>query len=485
MNTPDIWLGTDRSFAEYLTSLTQYQENPEKYSAKEAHLQVKLNDEEYESPAEYLADAISSRNESTGIISVDGPMSKTTDYFHLIFGGVGYDAISQSLINFANDEDIDNILMVLDTPGGDASGISELSDLVKAVGQYKPVTAYASGAAFSAGYWLATSANELRGAKMSELGSIGAIATFSSVAKALEEAGVETYVSRSGKFKALLNSREPISEEAKELLDSKTQYLHQVFINNVLQNRPSLSSRAQSSWAEGQTFYFDQAVSAGLIDGPAIAISDLMSKLSKSTVEDTTMKRKPLFLSESARAALQAGAELTALSDEQPADTADTAATSEKQVTDAAESQAEVKAKAETPTEGEAEKATELKSEQGDTLTAYLQQSLKEKEEKVDLLTREKIKLEDKLESLQTVEQALKPIAIQACQRMQVALGQNQSSFEGFSTEAIKAEYKTLQTAFNERYPAGKQSVSETEESQAPATNSLTSRLELIHGGQQ
>jgi signal peptide peptidase SppA len=481
MNTPDIWLGTDRSFADYLAKLTHYEENPQKYSAKEAHFQAKFQQDEYDSPAEYLADAITSRNGSTGIVTVDGPMSKTTSMMELIFSGSGYDAIGQAFVNLAEDESIENILMILDTPGGDANGISELSDLIKDIGRYKPVTAFASGAALSAGYWLATSANELRGSKLSELGSIGAISTFTSIAKMLESDGIETYVSRSGKYKALLNSREPISEAAKEMLDSKTQYLHSVFIDNVLQNRPSLSARAQSSWAEGQTFYFDQATSVGLIDGPPVDLAQILVKLSRSNSGDSTMKRKPLFLSESARAALQAGAELAALS-EQPTEPA-----TEQPVTDAVEPQGEVEAKAETPTETEAETATgtELKSEVSDTLTAYLQQSLKEKEGKIELLTKEKIKLEDKLESLQTVEQSLKPIAIQACQRMQVALGQNQSSFDGFSTEAIKAEYKTLQTAFNERYPAGKQSISETEESQAPATNSLTSRLELIHGGQQ
>ena len=477
MNTPDIWLGTDRSFAEYLAQLSHYQENPERYATREQHWQVKL--EGFESPADYLAESISSQHGSTGIVSIEGPMTTSTSIFNLLAGSTGYDAIGQSLLSFANDESVDNILMVMDTPGGSAQGISELSDLVKDIGKYKPITAYASGGALSAGYWLATSANDLKASRTGELGSVGAISTFVSVAKSLEEKGVEVYVSRSGKEKALLNSMEPISDEAKAMLDSKTKYLHGLFIEGVIKNRPSLTMKSQSSWAEGASYFADQAIEVGLLDGPPVDISTVLSKLSQSSSEDrNAMKRKPLFLSESARAALQAGAELTALS-EQPVEQ------ETPQVTD--EPQGEVEAKAETQTETKEETATgtELKSEVSDTLTAYLQQSLKEKEEKVDLLTREKIKLEDKLESLQNVEQSLKPIAIQACQRMQVALGQSQSSFDGFSTEAIQAEYKTLQTAFNERYPAGKQSISEMEESQAPATNSLTSRLELIHGGQQ
>ena len=488
MNTiPSIWLGSEPSFIDLAKKAEYYLQNQDKFSAKEELLQQKLYaedpDEEDMQLHEYVAQNMMSKYGNIGMISIDGPMLKSTDFFSAMFGYIGYDSISAALSMFAEDSEVDEIVLLLDTPGGSASGVDEVGEMIQAIDMQKPVRSYGMGGVLSAGYWLASSTREIQASKMSELGSIGAIASFTSVAGMLEKAGIETYVSRGGKDKALLNPSEPISPEAKAMLDEKTGALHAMFIENVLRNRPSLSTKSQDTWATGKTFFTSEARSVGLVDGQPIALSAFFDRISKPyEARNMITKSKPILLSESARAALQAGAALPDLKDE-----GDNVAFSQEQapaatLSDSQETAAEASDK---PTEKPAEQpATELKAEAGDTLVTFLQTSLKERDEKIELLSKDKFKLETKLETLTEVEGQLRPIAVQACQRMQVALGQTQSSFEGFTTAALAGEYSSLQTAFNERYPAGRQSVSE-QKTETETKDPMTARLELIHGGQQ
>jgi signal peptide peptidase SppA len=488
MNTlPSIWLGSEPSFIDLAKKAEYYLANQDKFAAKEELIQKKLYaedpDEEDMQLHEYVAQNMMSKHGNVGMISIDGPMLKSTDFFSAMFGYIGYDSISAALSMFAEDEEVSEILLLLDTPGGSASGVEEVGDMIKAIDSQKPVRAYGMGGVLSAGYWLASSTREIQASKMSELGSIGAIASFTSVAGMLEKAGIETYVSRGGKDKALLNPSEPISPEAKAMLDEKTATLHSMFIENVLRNRPSLSSKSQDSWATGKTFFTSEARAVGLVDGQPIALSDFFDRINQPYASRTMMnKSKPILLSESARAALQAGAQLSNLNDE-GAD----ASTGAEQAPAAALSSQETSTKAPTeasekPAEKPAEQPqAELKAEVGDTLTAFLQASLKERDEKIESLAKDKFKLETKLESLTEVESQLRPIAVQACQRMQVALGQTQSSFDGFTTAALAGEYSSLQAAFNERYPAGRQSVSE-QKSETTAEDPAVARLRLVQG---
>ena len=482
MNTqlPPVWLGTEHALFSLAENLASYNEHPERYAHKEGYLNTKLED--YDSAGEFMADQISSKYGNVGVISVSGPLSQSTSMMNLLFGGVGYDAVTNSVSSFYEDESVDGMILLLDSPGGAAAGLEETANLISEVSKQKPIHAYVSGAALSAAYWLGTSAKTLSGGRMSETGSIGAISTFTSIAKAMESEGVETFVARSGKYKALLHPREMISEEGKQMLLDKTKFMHGLFVEQILKNRPQLAGKVQSSWAEGQTFFAEQAIDVGLMDGPTSSLSNFFARIAKShEVSSMTIKSKPILLSESARAALQAGAALPDLKDE-----GDNAALSQEQapaatLSDSQETAAEASDK---PTEKPAEQpATELKAEAGDTLVTFLQASLKERDEKLELLSKDKFKIETKLETLTEVEGQLRPIAVQACQRMQVALGQTQSSFEGFTTAALAGEYSSLQKAFNERYPAGRQSVSE-QKTETETKDPMTARLKLIHGVQ-
>ena len=577
MKLPEIWLGKESAHHQYLNSASYFYENPDKFQGQIEAIRTSLyeEDEEYSLAERHAMDMIMYHG-NVGILSVSGPMSRETSFFSMISGGVGYDAIGEALSMLAEDEEVASILLAVDTPGGDANGIYELSEVIKQVDQSKPVVAWASGGALSAGYWLATSAREFYTSKMAEIGSIGAISSFTSVARMMEKEGIDVHVSRSGKYKALLNPMEPISEEGKRDLQARTEYLHQVFADSVVANRPSLAGKDRQTWAEGQTFFADKAIEMGLVSGPPLSLTEILGTL-ETRIEGDTMKRQQIILSESARAALLSGADLKQVEHEvkNVEDEHDLQLAEDGGYKPTSEMAAEAKrglewrqeygrggtevgvarardisnrknlsadtvkrmvsyfARHEVDKEGEgwsqdedgypsagriawalwggdpgkswankiadqldnedeaqaSDVSTELSeakpAEKTDAgFTSYLQAQLDKRDERIESLLLDQAETKQKLSSLKAVEELLKPIAIEACQRMQVALGQPAGKLEGLSATAVADQHAALLSDFNERFRVGQLSENRQETSQE-IRNPLQERLALVQGGKK
>jgi len=579
MYIPEIWMGRASAYHSLLQSAEYFYENQDKFAAQIEALNNNLVAEGVDEPvtmAEYSALNMISYQGDVGIVSVAGPMSRETSFFTMISGGAGYDAISEALSMLATDDECSSIVLAVDTPGGDANGIYELSEVIKQVDTIKPVVAWASGGALSAGYWLATSAREFYTSKMAEIGSIGAISSFTSIARMLKEDGIDVHVARSGKYKALLNPMEPISAEGKKDLQERTEYLHRVFADAVVANRPALAGRDRATWAEGQTFFAEQAIDMGLVSGPPLSLSEILGKL-ETQFEGDTMKRQQIILSESARAALLSGADLKQVEHkiEELEDGHDLQLAEDGGYKPTEQMAAEAKrglawreeygrggtevgvarardisnrknlsadtvkrmvsyfARHEVDKEGEGwsqdedgypsagriawalwsgdpgkawaekiarqldkEEESDAKADEAETslqeptsekavdtgLADYLQAQIDKRDTRIESLLVEQAEAKQQLASLKNVEELLKPIAIEACQRMQVALGQPAGKFEGLSASAVAEHHSALLSDFNERFRVGQVSENRQETSQE-IRNPLQERLALVQGG--
>jgi ClpP class serine protease len=74
------------------------------------------------------------------------------------------------------DASITGILLDIDSPGGEAGGVFELAQRVRAANAVKPVWAVASDSAFSAAYAIASAASRIYVSQTGGVGSIGVIA---------------------------------------------------------------------------------------------------------------------------------------------------------------------------------------------------------------------------------------------------------------------------------------------------------------------
>ena len=448
----DFWLGTEASLHQVLHAIELYEQNPALYPPKLFHSD---DDEEAQDANTDLIQV----EDDIGYLYVDGPLTSQESWLDSFFGIVSYPRIARnarSLAQMYQDGDIKQIVHVWNSPGGDASGINGLSEVLRGTLNVAPDTvSYTNGIAMSAGYWLASINPKLHVDKMAEVGSIGVISTIKSYARMLEEEGIDVKVVRSGKFKALLHPYEPISEAGLREVEQRGAELHRFFLEHVEAQRPNLRG-GRNAWGEGQTFFGEKAIEIGLADGPAMTLNTLVSRLkarhntgntspySYSTDRGNPMTVKQVvFPSEAEQAMVASGVELEAVA-HQEVELPDTVVTAD---TEAAVVQPE---------------ATE------DLVASFLRAELKEVRTELDEL---KVKLaiaEQERVKLAAVEEQLAPIVREATNKLQIALRQTPTNLAGLPAAVLATQYAEIKAQFERTMPVGAHARSETDTSREP-----------------
>ena len=287
---------------------------------------------------------------------------------------------------------------------------------------------------------------------MGETGSIGAVAKFRSYARLLEEEGIDTVIARSAPMKAILQSEEPIDDKKRAYLQSKVDQLHTYFVGHIKNARPKLKELAESQWATGETFYADKAIELGLVDGPAISlnalVSQMQSKIDKQRTKNTQGRTMSTVLSDQMIAQLMSGVVPSGID---PA----TQASETPPGTDEEES--------ETPPIAASE--AEAKPSADVSLTTYLQDKVAALETKTVELTLRAEKAEAKLAEAAGLDELLRPIVIEATQRLQIALGQTPNTFAEVPSRALAGSYRATLEEFEKRFKAGRQSAQAQDDS--------------------
>ena len=190
---------------------------------------------------------------------------------------------------------------------------------------------------------------------------------------------------------------------------------------------------------------------------------------------------KPITLSDSAKAALLAGAEQDELTQlgvvgeseaEQEEETLNVEASGEPSASDGGAA----------PESSEAPKPVPAPVAKDDSLSAYLQAQNEKLSARVETLLSENNTLKAKVAQHLSDGEALAPIVREACSGLQIRLGQSPSSFEGMSATTLAEQYAALRSQLVERFSEGRKSIAPKEESNKPR-NPMIDRLELVGGG--
>lgn len=209
---------------------------------------------------------------SVGVIPIYGPMFGKADMFTEISGATSTERVAQDLTRMAADPRVESVILDMDTPGGEVRGISELADYIKAYP--KPIKAYVSAMACSAGYWLASAANEIVTDKTSTLGSVGVVLAVPG--KDETDPYIE-FVSSN----AALKRPDPESEAGKSAIQSYVDKLGLLFENSVLGFRPDLKPETLASIA-GHVTTGEDAVHLKLADRLG-SLEGLIAEMSANT----------------------------------------------------------------------------------------------------------------------------------------------------------------------------------------------------------
>lgn len=220
-------------------------------------------------------------------IPINGPLAKNTDWLDRLFGIVDYADVQAAISASVDDPRVNGIILDIDSPGGTVNGADETAEAVFSVRGVKPIIAYSSGMMASAAYMIGSAADKIVIGKNAELGSIGVLMIHRDWSKAEERYGVKTTYLRAGKYKALGNPSEPLSEEAREVFQAELNHIYQNFIETVALHRDVESEKVKSGMADGRIFIGVQAVGAGLAD----EVGNLQTALAYAAGGETTTRR--------------------------------------------------------------------------------------------------------------------------------------------------------------------------------------------------
>lgn len=219
---------------------------------------------------------------NTGIISIDGPLVPRAGMMRSPSSPelASYERLTNDFKVLEDNEDVSNILFVIDSPGGAVTGLSEFGALIKA--STKKVQAFVMGAAASAAYWIASSADELYSADTGLVGSIGTVLRVRDYRKADEKAGIRTFEIVSS---VSPNKRRDIeTDEGKAAIQRIVDQLGNTFVSVVAENRNVSVKTVEDTFGGGDVFVAPEALSRNMIDSITTLRELLLSNNSTNSI---------------------------------------------------------------------------------------------------------------------------------------------------------------------------------------------------------
>ena len=199
---------------------------------------------------------------SLAVISMSGVIDKHMSDADLdCYGGVDLADVDKALAIAGGDDDIETVVLSINSPGGSVLGVPETAARVRALAQDKQVLTFVDGMCCSAAYFIGSQADQIDTAASAILGSVGVYCAVLDQSKALEMKGYNVQLIKAGKYKAA-GAFGPLSDEERAMMQERVDALHAQFRGAVQGNRPQVSNDTM----EGQTFDGSQSVTNGLAD---------------------------------------------------------------------------------------------------------------------------------------------------------------------------------------------------------------------------
>jgi signal peptide peptidase SppA len=217
---------------------------------------------------------------TTAVIPVIGYLSRSPSVFN--FFSTTYDEIADGILSAIDNSKVERIILDVNSPGGDISGLFELCDTIKEASAEKPIEAIANDDAFSAAYAIASSAQKVWVTRTGGVGSIGVIATHVDQSEYDKKKGFRITPIFAGSYKNDLSPHEPISEHALEMMQGEIVRLYDLLVETVASNR-GLGVQAVRD-TQAALYFGESAVTEGLADG-LITLRSLINQWGKENQE--------------------------------------------------------------------------------------------------------------------------------------------------------------------------------------------------------
>jgi signal peptide peptidase SppA len=200
---------------------------------------------------------------SVGVVGVDGALFRHANLMQEFSGGTTYDSLWRAVAEAEKNDQVKSILLRVNSPGGEADGVSELAKAIRAAS--KPVWAYCDNLCASAGYWLASQAQVIVAEEAAEIGSIGVRCGLVDTDGADEMAGVKRIEIVSSQSP---NKRSrPIDEALLSRVQVRIDDMADRFVEAVAAGRRISTAKVLEDFGQGDCLSAGKALRAGMVDG--------------------------------------------------------------------------------------------------------------------------------------------------------------------------------------------------------------------------
>ena len=201
------------------------------------------------------------------VLPIHGHIQQRADIFMSFFGGTSTEQFTREFRQAVASDDVAAIVLDIDSPGGTVAGVAELAAEIFAARGVKPIVAVANGLMASAAFWIGAAAGEIVATPSARVGSIGVFAVHVDNSEALEQRGLKVSLISAGKFKTDGNPFEPLSDSAREELQTSVDEVFDRFTRSVASSRDeSVAAVRGERFGEGRLLTASDALRNGVVD---------------------------------------------------------------------------------------------------------------------------------------------------------------------------------------------------------------------------
>lgn len=195
--------------------------------------------------------------DGVAVVPVTGPVFRYANLFTDVSGGTSLEMLARDFATANDDPAVKAIVLNIDSPGGQATGIAEFAQMVRAAA--KTVVAYVDGNAASAAYWIAAAAREVVISKTGMVGSIGAVLSIDPARS--KKGAIEIVSAQSPKKRP-----DVATEEGRAQLQTMVDKLAQVFVDDVAAYRGVDVATVLADFGQGDMRLGAEAVGLRMAD---------------------------------------------------------------------------------------------------------------------------------------------------------------------------------------------------------------------------
>lgn len=211
--------------------------------------------------------AVANRSGSVAVIPVSGVITPKATMWERYGMTTSVESLVRDTKKAVDDDGVKAIIWDMNTPGGSSSGVAEGHAELMALRGKKPIIAQVDHLAASAGYWLASAADEIASSPSGISGSLGVYMMHADLSGYYENLGAKVEFIHAGKDKVLGNEFEPLDDEARAYFQGLVDATYVDFMRDVSVGRGvDLAAVKGESWGQGRVLTANDAKSVGMVD---------------------------------------------------------------------------------------------------------------------------------------------------------------------------------------------------------------------------